>query len=488
MTDRRPTVILAAEQGFAARYLFRTDILPTLVDSGLRVVILSPHARESYFAEEFRTMGVDVAEYRVADGLAYLSKSRLQRRLRLWRDMTAKRTADLGTFDARQRRYESKAMGRFAVLRGRLAAWPVPLLRRSRRLRDLLIRFESWLFTPDLHDEVFRRYRPNLVVVSSLGNMRGIDALLMREARKHGAAVASVVLSWDNTSTRGIGGALPDHVVAWTPTMATELVTYYDFVPDQVFVGGVAHWDHYHRPGGLNRDQLFSRYGLDPRRRLVVFATASPSGWADLNVDVVRGLAQTVESGRFSEPLQVLVRLHPIYQSEHRAKLAREALEALLEAASASRHIHVALPRVAAQSVTFDLASDDAEHLKAILRHADVVVTSYSTIMLEACLLDRPVINVAFDTYSTRMGQPYTAVAHYPHLKRILQARGTRNVTSVEALITAIDDYLVEPSRDAVARAAIVRNECGPNQGAAGAAIGRHLARLAARAASERRA
>jgi hypothetical protein len=141
------------------------------------------------------------------------------------RDMTAKQTADLATFEARRKRDIARGRWRQRIT-DPITRVPIMLLRRSRLLRRSLVALESTLFTPRLFEHVFQQYQPDLVVVASVGNLRGADALLMREARRHGCKVASVVLSWDNSSSRGIGGATPDFVVAWTPTMKRELVEY----------------------------------------------------------------------------------------------------------------------------------------------------------------------------------------------------------------------------------------------------------------------
>jgi len=475
---RQTTVLLAPEQGFSSRYLLRTDIYRTLKESGAHLVILSPHAREPYFVKEFSGENVSLEHYDIEAGLAYIASSWLHRRLRLLRDMTAKKTADLATFEARRKRDIARGHWRQRIT-DRITRGPVMLLRRSSFLRRSLVALESALFTPRLHDQLFRKYRPDLVVVTSVGNLRGLDVLLMREARRHRCKVASVVLSWDNSSTRGIGGAAPDFVVAWTPTMKRELVEYQDFTGGQIFVGGVAHWDRYYCSEGRTREDLFRHFGLDPRRKLVLFATAAPTGWAELNVEVAHILGRAIAENSFGSDCQVLVRLHPNYFSQTREAVAREPLRQIEEAAAGYANVHLTRPKLNSRAVSFDLAADDAADLQDLLRHSDVVVTSFSTVMLEACIFDKPVVNVAFARYSERMGQPYTAVANYAHLKRILAAGGTRTATTPAELLECVNAYLRSPEMDGEGRARIRAQECGPYPGTAGRRIGDHLLQLA---------
>jgi hypothetical protein len=476
--ERRRTVLLAADQGFSSRYLLRTDIYRTLKASGAHVVILSPHAREPYFAQEFAGENVSLEHYDVEAGLAYVANSWLHRHLRRLRDLTAKQSADLGTFEARRKRDVARGRWRQRIT-DPLMSVPIMLLRRSRLLRRGLVSLESALFAPRFYEPLFRKYRPDLVVVTSVGNLRGLDALLMREARRHGCKVASVVLSWDNTSSRGIGGATPDFVVAWTPTMKRELVEYQDLKSGQIFVGGVAHWDRYYSVESRTREELFRQFQLDPGRRLVLFATAAPTGWAELNVDVVHILGRALVEHALAGSCQVLVRLHPNYFSRNRESTARDALRQIEEAAASYTHMRLTAPRLNSRAVTFDLSSEDASDLQDLLRHCDVLVTSFSTVMLEACIFDKPVVNVAFARYSHRMGQSYTAVANYAHLKRILAAGGTRTATTPEELLTCLNAYLLRPELDSDGRMRIREQECGPYPGTAGRRIGEHLLQLA---------
>jgi hypothetical protein len=474
---RRLTVVLAPDQGFSSRYLLRTDIYRTLRDSGAHVVILSPHAREPYFVQEFSADNVSLEHYDVEAGLTYLASSRLHRRLRLLRDMTAKGTADLATFEARRKREIARGRWRQRII-DRVMSVPIKLLRRSRLLRRSLVAFESRLFTPRLYEPLFRKYRPDLLVVTSVGNLRGPDALLMREARRHRCKVASVVLSWDNSTSRGIGGAAPDFVVAWTPTMKRELVEYQDLKSQQIFVGGVAHWDRYYSGEGRTRDELFRQLGLEPDRKLVLFATAAPTGWAELNIDVVHILGRAISERSLAGDCQILVRLHPNYFSGNRESIARDPLRQIEEAAAAYAHVHLTKPKLNSRGVTFDLSAEDASDLQDVLRHCEVVVTSFSTVMIEACIFDRPVVNVAFAEYSPRMGQPYVAVANYAHLKRILAAGGTRTATTPAELLEWLNHYLVQPGTDKDGRIRIREQESGPYPGTAGRRIGEHLMQL----------
>ena len=83
-----------------------------------------------------------------------------------------------------------------------------------------------------------------MLVVTSLGTFN-YDQLFMRQARKHKIKVISVILSWDNTTTRGYPSATSDLIITWTDIMKKELIHLNDIDETKIKVGGVAHYDQY---------------------------------------------------------------------------------------------------------------------------------------------------------------------------------------------------------------------------------------------------
>lgn len=468
LAPRDKTIFLAVDHGFSARYILRTDIFRRLRDANLWIVILTPNADEEYFRREFSGENVFVERYEIEKCTEYLKRSILQRLFRYWRDLTAKASADLGTIKVRHRRYRLKYGGGWSGLLRRVMEMPVHLLRHSRWLRRMLVIVEGVLYSPEFHKDLFDRYRPELVALTQMGNWGGPDAYLMREAHNNGARVVSVVLSWDNTSARGIGGARPDYVVAWTEKMKQELTEYYDIREEQIFVGGVAHWDPYYSETGVSRSEFFAQCGLDPDRRVVLFGTGSPTIWADANLRIIETLGRAIAETRLAYPCQLLVRVHPIYLNPRRRRTVAEHLERLQRLAAQLPHVTLHVPAVSSQRLPFDLPASDIEDLGAMLRYCDVLVNTYSTLMLEASIFSKPIINVCFDTINPQTGLAYSAFLDYPHLKRILATGGTRAARSPSDLVHLVNLYLEQPELDEEGRTRIRRSECGPFPGTAG--------------------
>ena len=477
------TIFLVVNLGFGARYLLRTDILKTLKASGARIVILSPNADEMYFRQEFEDKNVFVEKLEAEKCAAYRNRSRAQLFLRTVRLHTLSGAHEISTIRDHRRLFRQP----FPVKgwKGKLylagASLLMEVLSRSRWLRQLLIRVESRLYCGRIHRHLFEKYRPDLLVITSLGYWHP-DEYLMREAKAHGALVVPVILSWDNTSGKGMAGAQADYVVAWTHAMKDELVVYHDFAPQRVFVGGVAHFDLYYHPDQLmSREELLARMGLMPDRKLILFATKSPNNYP-WNPDIVELLAKAMEAGRFVKPCQLVVRLHPIHFRYKDGQLIfQQVLDEYERLRTRYPFVHFDTPQVLSKRLSLDTPWSDMVRLGSLLQHADVLVNIFSTMALEASIFDLPTIHVAFEGDPRRKTKPRHSIKIdevQVHNQRVVQTGGVRVAHTPEELIEHINSYLTDGSHDASGRLQIKEQECGPFPGSVGRTVAEYLLSL----------
>ena len=479
-----PTIFLAVRGGFAPRFLLRTDIVSTPRRRGIRVVILSPNADEPYFRREFEGSGVALELLELAAIEDYARKWRLPNTLRTLRLQVASNHGDLTTINqmmavseeiAARRGWRARMMAR--------ALRPVThAARRSASVRTALVETESALFAPAFHEALYRKYRPEATVVTSLGfSGSEPDNYVMREAHGFGSKVVGLILSWDNTSAKGLRGGPVDHVIAWTNVMKRELVDYHDLEPSQITVCGPPHFDAYYRRPAFPRELLFSKLGLDPSCRLLTFGTKSPTNYP-WNEEIAEMIARAIDAGRFEVPCQLLMRLHPIY---YRRRGKSYKFDAFLNRARAlaDRYKSVILdePEIVSTQLALDMPRAEMDKLVGILNYSSVLINIYSTLNLEAAIVDTPCVNVSFNGLAGGATSIRANVALdevQPHNQRIVTSGGVAIVRNEREMIDAIAAYLVDPSRDAEGRRRIRDQECGVYPGRAGEAIGETLANL----------
>lgn len=479
---RRPTVMLACLNGFSVRYLLRSDVLRGLKEAGAQCVVLFGGADDPAFIREFADDQVVVRKLRNEAYRDYEKRRPWLRFLKNIKRFSLNGRYDTATLDNSFNVYARTARGLAQHLYVALQRVCIAALRRAGWLRRAIVAAECRWAAPAIHDDVFREFRPDVLVVTTLGYL-DYDNYLMREARRHGARIVSVILSWDNPSSKGVGGAWADHVITWTDVMKKEIVEYHDYPPARVSVGGVAHFDDYARPERLlSRDEFLREFDLDPDRRTIFFAAKTPSHYP-WNPEIIEIIAQAIEAGRFSRPCQIVARLHPAqFVKKHAVIGAGHAVQDLNQEAYAQlreryRHLRFSVPKIRVGQA-FDIDNRERTILASLLAHGDVVVNFLSTVNLEAAIFDRPIVNVGFNGGPSPTNNPRHDLSideAQVHNRRVLATGAIRLVRNPEELLAAIEAYLVDPSQDRDARRRLVANECGGHLGTAGMRIAREI-------------
>lgn len=350
------------------------------------------------------------------------------------------------------------------------------LLWRCRAMRRIALGADLRLSDHRAHDDLFDRYQPDLVVAGSIGYYRP-DEVVLQEAAKRGIPTVGVIHGWDNPTTKGYKAVEPDLVVAWSERMKGEIVRFHDVDRDHVAVGGVPHWDHYMAEGGLpGREQLFERLGLDPARRIVVFATFVPFTYDFPNAELSKALAAAAAGGELGDDIQLVIRLHPNFMRPA-ALEARRAIEAVAEP---YEHVHVHVPETISESLDHP-SPEDARVLGGLIRHSDVLVNVFSTTTLEACLVDRPVVMAGPTAHLRDVDQcvatsAMARVEEFHHLRSVVDSGAARIAHDRDELVGHVRRYLDAASLDREARQRLAREICGPTDGSAGRRVGTLLA------------
>ncbi|MEE9324557.1 MAG: hypothetical protein V3U90_03260 [Dehalococcoidia bacterium] len=478
------TVMLAVWDGFGARLLLRTGIFSTLKGAGLRLVILCPNPEEEYFLREFQDDRVLIERLEVEKCLQRFRDSPPQRFFKGLRTFTLSSEGDLSSVDAllRLRLIDHNT---HPLHRGILRAI-IPMLRKSKSLRKGLLGLESSLAQGNLHTSLFQKYRPDLLIATTLGT-NPVDAYLLREAKQWGVKTAVVIQNWDQPDRQGYRGAEPDSVIAWGEAMKEELVKGHDLPNKAVFIGGIPHFDTYSSNGALPSYKDFcARFGLVTERRILLFGTNPPQSYP-YNADIVDILAEAINQEVLSAPCQLLVRLHPKHFAGREGPLDSATLKALLDRYEQIRqkcpYVVYHSPQVLSTRLDLDLPKSDMLDLAAMIKYANVVITGFSTLNLESFICDVPVVNIAFDGYrKRRLGYerrgPMARYLYFGWIRRTLALQSCRVAYSRQELIKHVNHYLENPELDSKGRMSVVSRECGLQDGHAGERIGQYLLKV----------
>lgn len=444
------TIFILLDHGLAHAYFFETDLARQLSEGGLRLVFLVPENMQTLLQQKYPGQNLVFESMREIEIAAYRKKHSegLQELYEYVRRVGMSGRGPLSYVETAKRRKEFEARGRRRWTLLLLRPF-IELMRLSKAVRNAFRRHFQARFAPDLYDDLFDHYQPDLVV----SNMAGwrMDQYLLREANRRGIRTAVVIVGWDNPSSQGLPGADIDHYNVWSEIQKQELVTSSDVPPERIHIGGMPLFDSYiSRKWVIPRQEYFEMHGLDPAKKLVAFAATGLN--FSPNSHIIQSLADLVSNQQLGQPCQLLIRLHPNH-FKNVPRYKREA-EAIYELTRKYPHIHIVEPR----EMPGDLeryAGEDYPEKASMMAHCDVLVTLYSTMVVEVAIQDKPVVNACLPTeegYGEDFWVPILEVPTFPTSKRVNASGAGRLATSKDELKRTLSAYLLDPTLDAEGR------------------------------------
>ncbi|MDP3772191.1 MAG: CDP-glycerol glycerophosphotransferase family protein [bacterium] len=449
------TIFISSFHPHISRNILLTRAFAVLRNAlGLKIVLIVPEYKVAYFREQFGAKNV------LVEGVAAFQSSRTKRGIffkRLGMLMMHTETVRLrrGYKYYTERRLWYDFFWRFMALVGYL-----PLARRMVRAIDAAV-------SPhDFFDPLFAAYQPNAVFSCDIQNDN--DVALMQAARAHGAKVLGMMRSWDNPTQRTIR-IFPDHLFVGSAELKDETVAICGFPREKITVSGQPHYDRYAeaRNGAMpqTREEFFRAFGLDPKRRLIVYA---PIG--DLTIRKSNDVDQHIIELLGTVDAQVLVRFPPD-ESVHFSEDFEKPANVFFHRPGRVFKEH--------QFTDREIRREDDDSLIGEMAYADVVVTGPTSIGLDAAYFDTPIILA--NIYPTPNRPFFEKVYQYycTHIRKLVATGGVHFAETKEDLYETINAYFKNSQRDATGRARIREKWFSYSQdGHAGERLGEAIKKL----------
>ncbi len=465
------SIFISADHGMAVVYFLQGDVVQTLLEAGVEVVLLTDDEIKDQIAARFARPGLTFEGLRLKQATAYANgfKPRLQWLLSYLRRVGGSWRINTQAMDSHIWEVWAENSWKFRLgvwLPGALA---ILVLRTFPWARRLLVKWQSrFMPEPPLYTDLFEKYRPALVVASTAGWR--LDRYLLREAKRRGIPTMAAIVGWDNPSSYSISGAPMDYATCWSELQKRELVDGSDWDPGRVAIGGIPSYDGYFRKQWLlPKDDYFKLHGLDPRRKLISYASSfvhfAP------NYPNVEALAQLVASDALREPAQLLVRLHPSHFQD-KPRLFRDERERIQALEGQYPHVHVVRPVPLGGSLGY-YSGEDMDEKSSMMAHSDVMVTVYSTMLVETAVHDTPMIAAVIDTpggwhHPKKYSLSLKKIGNWPTHQRFRDAGAGLVAGTPQELCEAINAYLRDPGLHAAQRRHFVEQEITYTDGGAG--------------------
>jgi CDP-glycerol glycerophosphotransferase (TagB/SpsB family) len=438
------SIFVSVPHGTSAGNMLRAGGLLTRVldaDRSLNVVLLSPMARDAAFVREFAGERVQVVD------LPGHTPTGLE--ARLLAIVQASYLSRGQTESVRIRLAEARANGIIRALGvkaaiGRVLVEPFTHSGSRYALSDRLVSHPQM-------EQLFNQHQPKLVVAANPGLVFS-EVPLLRTARRRGVFSMAIDPSWDNFTNKLIPVRQVDRLVVWNDIMKAQAMELHGYRAEGIRVAGAPQFDpHFRAQSRTPRDEFFRKIGADPSRKLVALTT-TPRSLYRHHDHVLRALVPAIQGGALNGA-QILVRLHP-----------RDEIEAYREFTNVPGVIIEKPFRdtvKVADGLAIDVMPENQRHLGDTMCYADAVVNVASTIAIEACIFDTPVVNICFDgpgeTPYVKSARRYYSFTHYVNIT----SRGAVRVAqSPDEMVTMVARYLAEPSLDAAGRKQVVLDQC----------------------------
>ncbi len=451
-TPKQKVILVTVFHSLVSKNILNTEALTILRDSGkYKIVLLVPDIKKAFFEQHYGHENI------VVEGTDMFSFG--GRTMEALMHNLSKLLIDTHYLHYKRRELLDADRSFFGWVRYFCREILVKLFSSITVFRSLFRFVDTLSSRADVFSDIFSTYNPDLVFSTDLFEQMG--GQLLREARSRHIPTVGMVRSWDNCLSKGLLRVAPDTAIVNNEVIREELIHIHAVKPADIKIVGLPQFDSFISKPKVDRVTFFSQYGLDPEKKLVMFA---PGGnvLSDTDGDICKILVDARDEGRLPKDIQFFVRNHP----QHPADLSNF---------KDVRGMFIQSPGEVLDTRTHketELTPDDQDFLRNILAHTDILIWVATSLCLDALVYDTPEVVVNFDGYKEK--DYYHSVKRYhneDHMKKMFALKPFRVASSPEELITYLNMYLGDSTVDAEGREAVRKQQLFTMDGKAGKRI-----------------
>ncbi|MDA7447634.1 hypothetical protein N8786_04320 [Candidatus Pelagibacter ubique] len=469
-------ILISITNGFSLRYICHTDILKTFLENNFQVSIISNNASST--KKNIGINEINYLEFSEKKTNLYKFSSRFYNILENIRMFTYG-----GKYNTPELVFNISYKNR--NIKFYLYKIIKYFLNKSIFLRKFLLYIQSF-FYPDELFKIIKSNNPDIILTTSLGTF-SFDEYILRISKKLNILSSTVMLSWDNPTTRGYPGALPNNIFSWTSIMKKELIEFSDCNKKNIEVAGIPHFDNYFLLKNIiSKKNFHENFNIPIDKKIILLITKAPSTF-QYNPNICKIISENILNKKLKN-CHLITRVHPLFYKINKDNGHIEFSEGLKVFEKLNNDydcLTVNFPNITSLKQDFEMHKNEQNFVKNLIFHSDVLVNIYSTFNIEGAIFDKPLINIDFDDlkpmyeWNKKFERQSIAIdRNLDHNQRIVKSKGIRNVKNESELIQAIDAYIKNPKLDSSKRSTIVENEAGPNKGSAGIFIGKKIISL----------
>jgi hypothetical protein len=282
-----------------------------------------------------------------------------------------------------------------------------------------------------------------------------LEAEVTLWARHHKIPVIHIVGNYDNLSSKGFRGISVDRLLVWGPNMRDDAIRLHGIPPDRITMIGSIRYNTNSNILVSDKNAYIKSLGLDPNKKTILFAGFMLEYHYFEMLEIYE---QLLHEGK---NIQLILRLYP-----NKNFMNSVYIKPLLDYSKRFPNVYVSLadPHYSSGDRNREVLQIEENELWNSLNCCDLVVNIFSTISLEACIFDKPALNMWYfpPSSSAFMRHPvYWDYSQFFHNRRITSYGAIRTARSREELITFIKEALAYPEALSAQRRRTIEDECG---------------------------
>jgi hypothetical protein len=313
-------------------------------------------------------------------------------------------------------------------------------------------RFVKTRIVPSLYRRIFgaRPYRellsrlePSLVFLSNMVTFPDVE--LAEEARRQGIRTLGMTANWDHLNKYFIPIQTDQFLVQNEP-MREEAIELQAYEPGRVAVVGFPQFDLYaHLEDHLMPRAAFcAHFGIPESSKIILFV--SGSAYALDEPDILKTIADWIREGAFGDA-RLMIRP---YVNLREREMEEKKYAGLKDD-----------PMIVFNWMKHDERDEHKQFYRSMLAYADLVLSVFSTMAIEAAILDKPTLTIGFDGYQTRPAhQSVLRLEKLTHFRHVLDTGSVPIIRSFPELREHLTHYIAHPEDGRDKRAALVEHLC----------------------------
>lgn len=341
---------------------------------------------------------------------------------------------------------EPPAGGRFKKYLAPLKIGIAKTFGRVRLMRENVV--------PALYHRIFRdrpfallfdQYMPDMVFASHIFGR--IDTELLAEAARRGIKTMGMVSCWDHFDKYYLPFKV-DMLLAQSDQVKDFAIKYQHYNPANIVLTGHPYFDFMvDRKYASSRDDTLAMLGIPETSKYILYV--SGSAYCPDEPEIIEEILKWMDEKRFGADVRLVIRPYQGGRGKDKEfdKQKYDRFESHSRVVFFRRELWSDLQR------SVDFAN--------IMRYSHGVLAIYSTMTLEAAVMDAPLIGIAFDGHRMRpFNRSIRRFALREHFKDVFQSGAVAVAHNFDELFRVIHGYLDNPKKDAEAREKLRKRMC----------------------------